>query len=211
MPTTKAKITEQVQRIYARYVDRENISVLAYKEEVMLLVEQSINAVLQASTVPSRRVGRAEIPQSSLIKYTVAVSSNQATLPAFPITLDHDMGVWEIVDPTDPLTLFVPVPMQLAKVMQGTIIEGLQGQIGFYRYGPTVHFLSTAPAEVDIYLLVSDLSQLGDNDPLPLSAGYEMEVILQVLQALGAGAFARQELGSINNAEDIQASQPQQQ
>jgi hypothetical protein len=208
MPSTKAKITEQVQRLYARYVDRENISPVAYKEEISLIVEQSINAVLQAVTVPSRKINRCEIPQSSLVKYNVTVTSDIATMPAFPISLEHDMGLWEIVNPASPLTAFIPIPMQLAKVMQGTIVSNLENQVGFYRYGDKVHFLSTpGAATVDMYLLVSDLSQLGANDPLPLSAGYESEVIMKCLQTLGAGAFAQQELASINNAEDSMQKQ----
>lgn len=205
MPTTKRKIAEQVQRIYARYVDRENISPVVYKEEIMLMIEQGINSVLQAQTMEAKRINRCDIPQSSLVKYSVAVSGTTATLPAFPINLENDMGVWEIIDPNTPLVTFIPIPSQMAKVMQGTIVQNLEDQIGFYRYGDKIHFL-TAPGvtPVDIYLLVSDLSQLGENDPLPLAANQEYDVIVKALQLLGLGAFSQQELGSLNNAEDIQ-------
>jgi hypothetical protein len=203
MPTTKRKISEQVQRIYARYVDRENIEPVLYKEEVMLLVEQSINTVLQADTMAGKRINRCDVPQSSLVKYSITVTDGVATLPAFPLNLEYDMGVWEIVDPTSPLVLYIPVPMQMAKIMQGTVVSALEQQIGFYRYGDKIHFLSTPASPLDLYLLVSDLSQLQDNDPLPLAADQEYKVIVNVLQALGLGQIAANELRSINNAEDL--------
>lgn len=204
MPTTKRKIAEQIQRIYARYVDRDNIEPLLYKEEVMLLVEQSIATVLQADIMTAKKVNRSEIPQSSLVKYTIAVSANTATMPAFPLNLEYDMGVWEIVDPATPLVLYIPVPMQMAKIMQGTIAEALEQQVGFYRYGNKIHFLSTPTASsLDLYLIVPDLSLLSESDPLPLAANQEQDVIIRVLQLLNAGSFSRQELSSINNAEDL--------
>lgn len=203
MPTSKTKIAEQVQRIYSRYVDRENIDPIIYREEIVVLVEQSINEVLQAQTFNARRVNRVDIPQSSLVKYTLATSNSQATLPAFPIDLEKDMGVWEVVDPSAPLVPFIPLGDQVAKVMQGTITQSLQGATGYYRYGDKIHFLKTPPANVDIYLLVSDLSTLGDLDPLPLSAAYERTVIMKCLEALGLGQYAQNELNSRNNREDI--------
>lgn len=204
MPTNKAKITEQVRRIYSRYVDRENLDPVVYEAEIMLMVEQSINEVLQAQTVQSRRINRVDIPQSSLVKYSVNVTSNQITMPAFPIDLEKDMGVWEIVDPSSPLTPFIPVDNQVAKVMQGTVISSLQNQVGYYRYGDKIHFLTSPPSNtLDLYLLVSDLSTLRLTDPLPLSAAYERIVIIKCLEMLGAGSFGQQELNSINNREDL--------
>lgn len=204
MPTTKRKISEQVQRIYARYIDRENLDPVVYREEIMLAVEQSINSVLQVQTRAVQRVNRSEIPQSSLVKYSISVSSNQATLPAFPLNLEYDMGIWEIVDPASPLVLYIPVPMQMAKIMQGTVVSALEQQVGFYRYGDKIHFLSTPSAStLDLYLIVSDLSQLNDNDPLPLAADQEYQVIVNTLQLIGLGAIAQQEINSKNNIEDL--------
>jgi len=142
MPTTKRKITEQVRRLYSRYIDRENLKPTVYEQEIMLLVEQAINKILSAKTMQAQKIRKDEIPQSSIIKYTLTVSSNSIELPAFPLDLERDMGVWDIVDPANPLTSFVPLTFQTAKVMQGTIVDNLEGQVGYYRYGKTVNFLS---------------------------------------------------------------------
>lgn len=204
MVTTKKTLQEQVRRIYARYVDRENIEPVVYENEAELIVGQAINAVLQAKTMEKQRVGGVDIPQSSLVKYTgVAVASNEMTLPAFPLDLEDDMGVWEISDPAAPLTAFIPVPLQVVKVFQGTISENIEGQIGYYRYGNKVYFLSSPGATVDVFLLVSDLDQLNDNDPLPLSAGYQLEVIRAALVMLGVGEVASRELVSLNNRGEL--------
>lgn len=208
MPTTKLKISEQAQRIYARYVDRENIEPVVYKEEIMLLVEQAINETLEIRSISGRSRNRVTIPKSSIAKYaSQAVSSNQLTLPAFPVDLEKDMGVWEIVDPSNPLVPFIPVDIQTLKVYQGTVLGSLQNQIGFYRYGDKVNFVPpsgvTVPSSVDVYLIVSDFSSLGDNDPLPLSSSQERTALLKVMESLGAGAFAQNELNSRNNREDL--------
>lgn len=203
MPTNKRKIAEQVQRIYARYVDRENIDPVVYRKEIEELVQQSIAEVLQSQTFQSRRINRVDIPQSSIIKYSVPTANNKATLPAFPIDLERDMGVWEIVDPSSPLTPYIPLSNQTAKVMQGTVVESLQGAVGYYRYGSEINFLKQPANPVDVYLIVPDFSTLSDTDPLPLSAAYERTVIMKCLESLGIGAFAQNELKSVNNREDL--------
>ena len=205
MPTTKRKISEQAQRLYARYVDRENINPTVYKEEMMLLVEQAINEVLEAKIMQERKVNQVNIPQSSLVKYSgIAVSSNQFTLPAFPIPLEKNMGLWDVIDPADPTTDFIPLDLQTYKVFRGTVTETLQNKIGYYQYGDTVTFLSDPGiSTVDVYLLVSDLSTLGENDNLPLPASYERTTLIKVMESLGIGAFAQQELQSINHLEDL--------
>lgn len=204
MATTKRTIVEQVRRMYARSVDRENVEPVLYEEEIMLLVNQAINTVLQAKTMEAQRIEECEIPQSSLVKYeSVAVTSDKLTLPAFPLNLENDMGVWEISDPASPLDVYIPVPLQVAKVFQNTISSNLESQIGYYRTGSTVNFLSTPASAVDVYLLVSDLDQLNDSDPLPLSAAYEAEVIRLTLELLGVGSVSTQELNSLNNRLDL--------
>lgn len=208
MSTTKSKIAEQAQRMYARYVDKENIEPVVYREEMILFVEQSINETLEIKSISERNRNRVSIPKSNIAKYSnQSIVSSQITLPAFPIDLEKDMGVWEIVDPSNVLVPFIPVDLQTLKVYRGTVLDGLQNQIGYYRYGDKVNFVApsgiTLPESVDIYLIVSDLSSLGENDPLPLSASQERIVLLKVMEMMGAGAFAANELNSRNNREDL--------
>lgn len=205
--TTKAKIAEQVQRIRSRYVDRENIDPVLYRAESMAAVEQAINKVLHVETLSANKYGNSQIPNSSLIKYTVAVASNVATLPAFPLNLINGMGVWEINNPSDSLVAFIPIPSYMAKMYGDTIASGLENQVGYFQYGDQVEFIGTvADGNYTFWLLTSDFSQIGENDPLPLSSSYELDVINIALQTFGIGQVAQSELGSLNNLEDLQLS-----
>lgn len=202
MPITKGKIKEEAKRIYARYVERENITPMILDGEMEIFVDQAINKILFTRTMRAQKINKVDIPQSSLVKYTVDVTSSKATLPAAPIDLEKDLGVWEIVDPANPLTAYIPLDKQKAKVFQGTIVENLENQVGFFRYGLEITFLKDpGVSQVDIWLIVSDLSQLSDTDVLPLAADQEFDVILGVMTLLGAGAFAQQELNSNNQME----------
>jgi len=207
MPTTKIKLAEQVQRIRSRSVDRENLDPVLYRAEALLAVEQSINKVLHIETINANRYGNSQIPQSSLIKYSVAVASNKATLPAFPLNLVNGMGVWEIVNPSDSLNPYIPVPASMAKMLGDTIASGIEGQVGYFQYGDVIEFLSdVADGNYDFWLLTSDFSKWGDNDPLPLSSSYELDVINMALQTFGLSQLSQSDLQSLNNLEDIQMS-----
>lgn len=206
MPTTKAKITEQIQRAYARFTDRENLDPVVYKAEIKELVNQAINEILQVKTMQEQTIYGVHVPQSSLLTYTsVSVASNKCTLPAFPINLRKDLGVWEIVDTSATGIAYIPIEAQKFKTLRGTILAGLERQIAFYRVGDTVYFTSdmSGVSTVDITLIVSDFSEITDNDPLPLSADLELQVIDRVLLTLSNGAFSIAELQSINNAEEL--------
>ena len=204
MPITKGKIKEECKRIYARYVDRENITPMILDGEMEIFVNQSINKVLSAKTMQAQRINKVDIPQSSLVKYPgLVVTANKITLPAAPIEIEKDAGVWEIIDPANELVPFIPLTRQKAKVFQGTISANLETQVGFYRYGLEVTFLKDpGAATLDVWLVVSDLSSLADTDVVPLAADQEYEVILGVMTLLGAGAFAQQELNSNNQTKE---------
>ena len=209
--TTRRKIAEQIQRIIARYKgDRENIEPILDPREAYEWINQSVNRVLAVETKQSFREGSIEIPTASIIKYTnQTVTSSSGTayvdLPVFPIRLPLDMGVWEITNTGDPLNPFIPVPMEFAQLIQGTVVAGLEQKKGYYvESGKRVRFLTDVTSDsisgVDIRILVSDISTLADTDPLPLNADYEALVIQDVLQRFGLGQVGLTELqAQLNN------------
>jgi hypothetical protein len=83
----------------------------------------------------------------------------------------------------------------------GTNVSYLEGQIGYYLQGTKVYFtkditLSANGSVTSVYvnLLVSDFTQLGDNDLLPISPDVESAVITEVLSIIGEGKVSQAEL-----------------
>lgn len=205
---TKNKIAEQIQRLYSRFkAERENTKPVFDLRELYLLIDQSINSVVSLKTMESFSEGRIDIPASSVILYEgEAVVSDGDTsyvdLPIYPIRLPLEMGIWEITPADDPFNVFVPLPRETASLMGGTIIGALEQLTGFYleaknrvRFTKDITQVANGGvASVDIRLLVSDLSALAVTDTLPLNANYEILVIQDVLQTIGYGRIAQNEL-----------------
>lgn len=205
---TKNKISEQIQRIYSRYIDKNNISDILDIREVKLLLSQSINKVLKFQFAESFKAGYIDIPKCNLIEYTATVVSESTnnrsyiTLPAIPISLPMDMGIWSISASNAIRTPYIPIPAQDFLVFQGTNLAALEQQVGYYVQNRRVYFTKDITlssngsiSSVVINLLVSsDFDNIGDNDMLPISPEVESTVIQDVLETLGAGKIAQAEL-----------------
>jgi hypothetical protein len=209
MATTKYILGEQVQRIYSRFIDKNNVSDVLDLREIALLVNQSINKILKLQVAESFKAGLVDVPKCNLLEYTCAVTldspSSRAyiTLPAIPLTLPMDMGLWSIAASAAPLTPYIPIPAQDALVFQGANVSALEQQVGYYIQGKRVYFTKDITqvangsiTSVIVNLLVADFSKLTDNELLPISPEVETMVIEDVLNTLGLGKVAQAELQS---------------
>lgn len=206
---TKAIISEQVQRIYARFLDKNNPSDVIDIREVMLLVNQSINKILKLEVAESFKAGLVDIPKCSLIQYTASVTADATnnrsfiTLPVIPLTLPLDMGIWSISASNAAMTPYIPIPSQDVLVFQGANLSYLEGQIGYYVQGKKVFFTKDITlagngsiSSVIINILASDFSQFADNDMLPISPEVESAVITEVLNIISGGRVSQAEMAS---------------
>lgn len=209
MATTKAILSEQVQRIYARFLDKNNPSDVADIREVMLLVNQAINKILKLEVAESFKAGLVDIPKCSLIQYTASVTADATnnrsfiTLPVIPLTLPLDMGIWSISASNAAMTPYIPIPSQDVLVFQGANLSYLEGQIGYYVQGKKVFFTKDITlagngsiSSVIINILASDFSQFADNDMLPISPEVESAVITEVLNIISGGRVSQAEMAS---------------
>jgi len=208
--TTKNRIAEQISRIYSRFIDKENISDILDLREVRFLVEQSLNKVLKIQTAENFKAGSYEIPRASLLTKSCPVTSespglNRAyiTLPAIPLNLPLDMGIWAITAPSQPFAPYIPLPAQDVIVFQGTNVSYLENQIGYYLQGKKVYFTkditlttNVTVTSVDVQLLVMDFRELADDEMLPISPEVEMDVINDVMLTLSNGKVAQAEVQS---------------
>jgi len=213
MATTKYKIAEQAQRIYARFLDKDNPSDVIDLREVKLLVEQSLNKVLKLQVAESFKAGSIDVPKCNIIQYTRTVTSDSTnsrsyiTLPAIPLSLPMDLGIWSISATNAAITPYIPIPAQdvlvFGSIASGTNVSYLEGQVGYYLQGTKVYFTKDITlsangsiSSVLVNLLVADFSQLTDTDLLPISPDVETAVINEVLAVISNGRVAQAEMAT---------------
>lgn len=207
--TTKNILAEQIQRLYARFLDKDNPSDVIDLREVKLIMNQSINKVLKLQVADSFKAGMVDVPKCNLIEYTCAVTAETGnnrsyiTLPAIPLTLPMDMGIWSIAAASGAMTPYIPIPAQDVLVFQGANLSYLEGKVGYYLQGKKVYFTKNITltangtvTSVVVNLLVMDFSQIGDTDVLPISPEVESAVIDDVLQTISNGRVSQAELAS---------------
>lgn len=207
--TTKYILAEQIQRLYARFVDKDNPSDVIDLREIKLILNQSINKILKLQVAESFKAGLVDIPKCNLLEYTCAVTADAGntrayiTLPAIPLTLPMDMGIWSIAASSGAMTPYIPIPAQDVLVFQGANLSYLEGKTGYYLQGKRVYFTKNIATvangtvtSVVVNLLVSDFSTLTDNDPLPISPEVESTIIEDVLQIISNGRVSQAELAS---------------
>ena len=195
---TIAKLSEQISRIYARYIDKENPNTIVDKREIKLLVVDAIHTILGAKLAAQSAKGFVDIPEALIATYTNISVDNASsvytcTLPAQPIAASGDMGIYEVF--SDELNPFIPIPKQVFKVMQGTDLGVLESKIGYFRSSNDKIRFTGNPnvSTVTIRLIINDISKYSDTDILPLPADYNLQVIELVLKTLGLGVGDIQE------------------
>lgn len=194
--TTKAKLAEQILRLYkGGEVSSDNSLSLA---EVKLLVGQALNRLLKIERLQSQAQYGDDFPEhTSIATYTnVTVSQDYttgeyyATLPAFPIALPNNMGVWHISLLDDVDAPFIPIPsssMGLLKNLPTGVMQGLTGyEVNGSRVTFKTDYLFSSNEKLLMRLLVVDLDSLTDYNPLPIPSDLEDVVIKEVLTLLGA-------------------------
>ena len=209
MATTRYILSEQIQRLYARFLDKDNPSDVIDIREVSLLVSQAINKILKLEVAESFKAGLVDIPKCSLIEYTATVVSDSGNsrsyiaLPVIPLTLPLNMGIWSIAATNAAMTPYIPIPAQDVLVFQGANLSYLEGQIGYYVQGKKVFFTKDITlsangsiSSVILNILASDFSQLTDTDMLPISPEVESAVITEVLNIISAGRVSQAEMAT---------------
>lgn len=187
--TTRSKIAEQAEREFMRSFDREDIKPKLERRQTMLLVDQVANALLALQMQPETKIGIVDVPTCMIARYEgVAVTNLEANLPAFPINLPMDMGVWSVKGSDG--TAYIPVRTDFWDLMGGLDEGLLEDQVGFYVRGRKISFTSAPTATVDIELLIVDPALLGPHDPYPIPADLEIQVVERVVALLKQSPFA---------------------
>jgi hypothetical protein len=203
-------LSEEVQRAYVRLLHRDDLKPTLDRREARLYVIQSINSILKIQYKEAFQEGHIQVPKSSIATYeNVAVVTegdySTFTLPAFPIQLPMDMGVWEVHDANDPFNPYIPLTGHDAVLMGGNPASALEQLTGYYLDGKKGRFTKDLPNEVPavtsvtVKLLVQNLDNITENDLLPISADQEIEVVRMSLESLG---FSKVALGEFQKREE---------
>jgi hypothetical protein len=206
---TKAILAEQIQRLYARFLDKDNPSDVIDLREVILLINQSINKILKVQVADSFKAGMVDIPKCNLTEYIATVTADTindrsfAPLNVIPLELPMDMGIWSVAATSGAMTPYIPIPAQDVLVFQGTNLSYLEGKIGYYVQGKRIYFTKNITTtangsitSVRVNLLVSNINALSENDNLPISPEIESAIIEDVLQTISNGRVSQAELAS---------------
>lgn len=189
--TTLNKITEQVERLYMRSIDQDKLKPVVDRREISILVAQVTNTVLAAEPKQQSRLGAVEIPACVIATYTnQPVTSFTTPLPAYPIHLPMNMGVWHV---SATGKAFIPVTSDAWDLLSDMDEGLLEGQVGYTVEGRNIKYLSDPGAStVTVKLLIVDPSSLGPHDPFPVPPELEAVVIEKTLELLSSRGLAPQ-------------------
>lgn len=198
MATNYTILTEQIQRLYTRGLDREDVKPTIDKREVKLLVVQEINLLIKAEIAS---IG--EVPDTVLGTYEATVANPsgclyETTLPVMPVNLPKNQGIYRVYPSGCPWKPFVPIKSGDFDMAQGTPFEALEGLIGYYQDGKKLCFTKNPGENIVLKIVVNDPALTSDTEILPIPAEMESIVITSVLNKLAEGQKSQFELNANN-------------
>lgn len=194
--TTRNKLSEQVERLYMRQFDREDLRPKIERREVALLVDQAANELLAVEPKAAAKVGVVDIPTCMIATYTaqvvnVASGVYSSVLPAFPIQLPMDMGVWSVTaEPT--ASAYIPIKTDFWDLMSALDEGLLEDQVGFYVEGKSIIYTRQPSTTVKMKLLIVDPGLLGPFDPYPIPANMETLIVEKTLALISQRGLAQE-------------------
>lgn len=177
-----------------RSFDREDLKPKIERREVALLVDQAANELLGTQQQAATRMGLVDVPTCMIARYrsqaATQVTPYTATLPAYPIQLPMDMGVWSVKSSAG--VSYIPIKTEFWDLMGGLDEGLLEDQVGFYVRGRTIQFTRQPTATVDIELLIVDPALLGEFDPYPIPVDMEIKVVERSLALVQSRGLAQE-------------------
>jgi len=198
MATTVYKIADECARIIygGNIPDAGKVHI----EELKTSVCQVVNQLLKTEYLQINGKLGEKIPNGTVlglyedIEVTSWKNVSQCMLPVKPIKLPRNIGVYSIFDPENPSFEFIPLQNgQWGLLQSQPLINDLLGQCGYENYGMQIVFTKDIssgdvnnPTKVSMRLVIMDISQYGDFDPLPILPEMEFSVKQQVCALYGA-------------------------
>ena len=215
---TKYRLAEEIHRL----IDAGNRQAASkiHINELMLSVAQVANSLLKAEYFQANVPFQEMIPNGAMIATydNLLVSkwgtTSKITLPAKPIRLPRNIGVFSVYQMISPFDHFIPVEMGQFTMIRGLrMISDCLDNVGYEVYGNDIVFTrditnDPTPVYCSVRLVILDISQYGDYDPLPLPADMEWEIKKQVLALyISEGASDKLVDSSVSESKNIPSQQ----
>lgn len=191
MAKSKYLLSEQLRRMLASGDPAS--SFMPEPEELKLAIEQAINTLTKAQFFGETLAGGETTPEGCVLaEYEdVAVTTvnglSECELPAIPVKLPRNMGVYHVGPANTPDCQYIPIPLgQINFVDSQRGMSTLLDQVGYSVKGKRLQFtedlsgLSPAVTAVDLQLVVMDMSKYNDYETLPINADMEQQVVEMV-------------------------------
>lgn len=176
--------------------------------EIQNAIKQELNSLLKTEFYNETLPTGETIPDGCVLATyeDIAVTAwngvSKSTLPAMPVKLPRNIGVFHIGKSTDAFVGFIPMKMGVfSQVRQQRLISDILGQIGYELRGKEVVYsqnlttLTPAINSVTMRLIVSDFSQYTDYELLPIDADME-KIVADAVYALYANEPVKPEIAS---------------
>ncbi len=190
---TIGRLSEEILRILSggQIQVSTNISI----SEIKISIGQVVNEMLKTEHLTINEAMGEKIPNGSVlglyegITYTqYGTGRSQATLPIKPLKLPRNMGVWSIFPSGQSDKEFIPLQMGQATLLKSQkLINDLMGQVGYEVFGMQVVFTKDLTQmyrnkALDMRLVIMDISQYDDYDPLPVLPEQEFLIKQKVVE-----------------------------
>lgn len=204
---TKYKLAEQIMSLLRG--GAPSIASRIKMPEIMTAVGQAINKILKTEFYTTH-IAEERNANGLVSAYYEKVpvekwnNSSRSVLPATPVKLLMNQGIYQINKPGCRHDPFIPVPNGMSAFLPSEpIISDLFGQISYEVVGSNIIYskdlIANGVKEVEMQLVVNDIDSLGDHDPLPVPGDGEMDVIQAVYNLLSRQNVPDQHIDS--NAE----------
>jgi len=186
-------ISEQILRILNAGFPSTRSRVII--EEIKLHVAQVANTLLKAEYFNvTTTLDGGSIPDGSLIATYEGInctpngSNTKVQLPAIPMMLPEKMGVYSVYPSGMPDKAFIPVPIDVIYQLNMTQLFNPLNSICYTWDNKNItvyaNLVGMNIPKVDMRLCVSDISNMSDNDPLPISPELQSVIISKVCDIL---------------------------
>lgn len=181
--TTIGKITEQAKRLIKG--GNPSVGSNVWSEEIAEYIGQCVNKMLKAEQFNVTMAAGETIPAGLMLatyenipveKYK---NSSRAKLPAAPINLPRNMGLYFVG--TDDCEYIPLQPGQRRMIATQSLLNELLGVTYEPENGYAVFSKDLSDKEVSMKLVVMDIGKYGSHELLPISADMEKDVIDMVV------------------------------
>jgi hypothetical protein len=180
--TTKYSIAEQVLlRIKG---GRPDLSTKVDIRDLIAMIPQIAAAEMKAGYFNQTLPTGETIPDGLMLAtFTIPVThganTSTAELPARPIGLPRGMGVFAIMDETEPLLRFIPaLPGQMMMLDSQPFLSDLGTIIVFEVIGGNVKFKKVITQDtLTCQMFLADISGVSDTEPIPITQDIELAIV----------------------------------